>query len=410
MNCKFKLDKNSELVSGKSPVKCSISLESTKRVKDIKSICYGIAVKINGFSIEDADGIRVSSIEMPKDLMNTPKEKHLKGEIILKQHDLLGELSDPSQVYNCKLYNDNRGNWFLPANEPTIHELEIVFPTKLFGSDLPSSKLEYINGKSHNVGMLNYLLYVKVVRETSFFKRSKIDMFYKELIYTDGNEVAVKGVFQQSIEREFLDKHPKPMLIDDETGCFKGDKPLCNGSNTTDMMQRFIENRRNIVRKLNIVMTLEAPKVIDMNKGLFNQLQIMMTFDVRNFKLREDFESNQRSTGLGLFEIESLTLKVIGKHAPYLTSNEIVIDTNRVLVFDMKDCDYKGNFGTMEIGSKYLIDAFGDISLGEYLKIGGTRIPQKEDSMYYTGHSTFQLIFQISDCDQTITFPFINKC
>lgn len=409
------LDKDSQTIYGNVPVKCTIKLTANSRIKDIKAISYGVILKANVYVQEDQYGRRVSSTGgIPKKSKNDANVEHMKDGVILVQHDLLIELSDPIRAYNCSLYNNNKGGWILPGNEPFQHELEVIFPTKLLGADLPSTQVEHINGKPQSVGMLDYLLFVKIVRESSFLKRSKIDMFYQQLIYSGGTYVPPAGSSLQTVDREFSNKQPKKHLIDLETGCFKGEMNLYSGVDATVMMQRFIDNKLQIKTKLGVTMSVESPNVININKDLFVQLAITLRFDLTNFTFPGDFIAEGCSTGLGLFQLDSMSIKLIQNNG---SEDEMSINSKYISVFDMKDCEYvpSGKFGTMEIPSKLLIETFGRVSIADYFGIGGNGNSERfhdhgNDVNEIDSGNMLQIGFQISDCDHIIMFPLVYKC
>lgn len=372
MDCNFYINNEGKTFSPRdNRITGALTLTSKSDINDIHSITYGIKTKTQLISEYDERGSVVDPVLYEYYKYKSKNTKEFRS--MLRNFDLAREakeiyLTDNNLIHeseitqNSKLIKDSNGHWSFPKGETIALNFDLMFPSP---DDwyLPSTADRSLDLKFPYNGsiQIRYYIYVKIQRESTILKKLKDKEFQKYIVYQSGNQFPVPITYLSYTNKKvFKNKSPKPELIDPKTGCYEvsGDIPMPQFRQPKFLKKLLFQKKDGFTIPVTTIFTLKS--MMSVYEPLFNQFDLSFCFDFSQLDFQRNFRNSKRSTGLGLFQIESLKIYVL--YSTCLTTEEETFRSDQPpqkfheykfnnLVFDMRDCIYdeKSKIGSMQI-------------------------------------------------------------
>lgn len=412
----------------------TLTLSAKTDVNEIHSITYGIKTKTQLLSEYDEHGAMVDPVlyeyykhkarnmKELKEMLQTFDGAREVKDIYLTDNNLIYEsTSSPSGTphQNSKFIKDHNGHWSLPKGETIALNFNITFPSPDEWY-LPSTADRFIDLKAPYNGsiQIEYSLYVKIQRQSTILKRIKDKEYRHGLIYQAGSQFPSPiTYYSYRNNKTFKNKLPKPELIDSETGCYESGNITSKSMQPKFIRKLFSPKKEGINIPIETILSVRS--MVSMYEPLFTQLDLKFHFDFSQLDYPNDFSNSKSSTGLGLFQIESLKLYVL--YATCLNIDDEKFRSDQPpqkfhefkfnsLVFDMRDCTYnaKKKRGSMKIPQT----AFSNQSEGSSPLIDIIKTPLLcSCDIFETirNFTTLQFVWTIVDSDHKLKCTFVTE-
>lgn len=315
MECNFYIDNDRIYTPRDRKVTGTLSLTSLLEKNNIQSITFGLKSHLQLLPNYDSDGnitnavVRnyhrhISTFPDYKDRLanRKPGESLNERDVYIVTNTIMDKV-----MPNNKLIKKPDGQWSFPANETIVLNFDLDFPSPL-QQFLPSScPNEYsFNDLHHHTVEVWYKVYVEVTRLSTFLKREKTDDFSKYVQFqSDVQFPTPLAILHFGENNIFKSKMPKTDLTNN--GGFKSED-IVSTSRKPRFLRRFLNRKEG--RNIPFVLEFDVQSLISLFHPLPLQFNIRFVFDFSQAKFPQDFVTEKSSSGLGLFQIESLKVKV----------------------------------------------------------------------------------------------------
>lgn len=421
MHCKFFIEESKGFYTATAnTISGTITLSSNAEIKDIKTISYG--VKVQTQFIREYKGYNAY---MPA-RENTPENEwrladyhrnRIKNDVYICEVDLIDQMVNSNQSA-MKKFKFSQKDFSFPTGVSVASPIQCeIKPPNYFW--LPSSNDLYEEDKLNTVHPslhVKYYVYVRVKRISTLMKRIKYDEYLHPISYIGECQFKpLPGFYKHTVVQDFINKKPKPELIDNESGCFEGMK-LNDSILKTKMLTKIIGSGFRGRRNIPMFMYFTANTLIDINKPLSEQISLKLSFDLSNFDFPMDFQVGKRSTGLGLFEIYQLELfvsyEIYNPHinGPYALNFQRIYSHNfKGLIFDMRDLEYdpKSHTAMIQFTNKMLFLTDNEMNMMDDCLpfFTSCKLGKNDES-----HTVLKFLWKVADNDERVSFEFITKC
>lgn len=368
MDCHFYINDDRLYTPRDRIVSGTLTLSSTSETKDIKSITYGIKSQVQLLPHYDSHGNITNPIvynyhyynKNEYRRMNERYRRFMINDPNMKDLFIVNVGMVNESIQNEKLIKSPDGNWLFPKNETIVTNFQLEFPSpdEWF---LPSTADFGFNTSRiyHYTVQIRYFVYVKVDRVSSFLKKVKSDDFYQTIEYQSGAQFPTQLLFLSYKEiKRFKSKMPKPELSNNKNGCGYNSEDISSTSRKPKFLRRYLNRKEG--KDIPFVLKFNVQSMLSLYDPLPEQFDLRFEFDFSNSNFPDDFGTEKSSSGLGLFEIESLKIKVKYTVGLSVESDltkfdqqpQTVLDLQfKDLIFDMKNSLYDKSTqkGTLKI-------------------------------------------------------------
>lgn len=384
MECNFYVNEDHPYSPRNPRVEGTLTLSAKSDVGEIYAITYGLKTKTQLLTEYDEHGSITNPVlyeyyshhaknaKELKEFLETYDSARETKEIYITSNDLIAESGD-------KFVSTGKGpdtHWALPKGETVVVNFDLCFPSPIEWY-LPSTADRMVDLKApYNWSIqVQYWVYVRVQRQGTFLKRVKDKEYRQQILYQAGTQFPFPTTIHKYInKKEFKNKVPRPDLIDPTTGSYEGGD-IASGQSS--LFKKLFQKKQGYVIPLTTV--LKVNSTISLYEPLFTQLGLTFQFDFSNLDYPGAFAASKRSTGLGLFQIESLKLYVLYSTCLTIDDESYRSDTPpqkflefkfHQLAFDMRDAHYnpETKIGSLKVPPKVFAgQKLGDTPLIEAL-------------------------------------------
>lgn len=361
MNCNFYVNNERLYTPRDRRITGILTLSSSSETKDIQSITYGIKSQIQLLPHYDSHGNITNPVVYNYHyhmnsgyiFLNRKTKAYLHENPNIKEIFIVNDTIMNDVIENEKLIKKADSQWTFPVNETIVRNFDLEFPTadEWF---LPSSCYSGFKSSTlyHYTVQIKYYVYVRVNRRSTILKKNKCDEFVYDIDYQSGVQFPSQLRFLPYREnRVFKSKMSKPGLDKDTASYDAGD--IASTSYKPKFLRRFLNRKEGV----NIPFTIDfnVQNLISIYQPLPEQFGLKFEFDFNEVNFPLDFGTEKSSSGLGLFQIDSLKVKVkysnsvaiVGSNARYDQSSQKILEFDfKDLIYDMKNAVYNAETKT----------------------------------------------------------------